>query len=97
MPWRVAQLTTEVHWAAVSEPGWQNLSGCGHSSAGGNRMTRPPPHELHARCATWRTADAGRVGTPVSGLVMVEMSCGVTDLLRPLREIPRCLISTSGG
>ena len=42
MPWRVAQLTTEVHWAAVSEPGWQNLSGCGHSSAGGNRMTRPP-------------------------------------------------------
>ena len=45
MPWRVAKLTTEVHWAAVSEPGWQNQSGCGHSSGRRKSDDSVPPRK----------------------------------------------------
>ena len=80
---------------SVSEPDWQNQSGCGHPSGWRKSDDSVPPPELHARSAMWRTTDSARVGTPVSGPVTVEMNCGVIGLPWSLREIPRCLISTN--
>lgn len=95
MPWRVAQLTTEVHWAAVSEPGY-NPSSCGHFSAGGNRMILLP-YMSYMLGAPWRTTDAGGVGTPSLWASDGGNERSVTDRAQAPVEIPRCLIPTSGG
>ena len=79
---------------SVSEPDWQNQSGCGHPSGWRKSDDSVPPPELHAWSAMWRTTDCQSRNTRLWASDGGN-NCGVIGLPWPLREIPRCLISTN--